>query len=95
MRARSRRPLGIEDVVAELRDQFGQRRCPRLDHVACDLVGIQHRHAELGEDFRDGALAAGDAAGECDAAGGGMFLVSILGGSVGGCRRLEQFGVEY
>src|SRR5688572_17050898 len=59
-------PAGIQDLAAEFGHQVRERRCAWLHHVACNLIGIEDRYAMPGEHVRDGALAAGNTAGECD-----------------------------
>ena len=58
--------VGVENVTAKFCDQLRQRGRAGLDHIACNLIGVQHRNALFSEHIRDGALAAGNTASQCD-----------------------------
>src|SRR5262245_40586258 len=65
--------IAVQDLRPELRDQLAERRAAGRHDVARDLVGVEHRHAELRELFGDSGLAAGDAAGQSDQQGRGVL----------------------
>ena len=68
--------VGGQDRGAEPRDELGERRLARLDDLARELVGIDHRRAALREHARDGALARRDAAGQPDHAAPSRLCVT-------------------
>src|SRR5690606_5941980 len=59
-------PVRADDAGAELARDLLEGRLPGLDELPCDHVGIDHRHASLGEALGDHGFAARDAAGEAD-----------------------------
>ncbi len=56
-----------EDSAAERLHQRRERRLARFDDFTRDAVGVDHDRAGIREEFRNGRLAARDAAGEADA----------------------------
>ena len=65
-RARSKRAVAAQHVLAELRRDLGQDGRTGLLHIADDLVGVDDDRAELAEAAGDGGLSGGDASGEGD-----------------------------
>jgi hypothetical protein len=60
------RPAGIDDIVAECMANLLQRGLSRRHYLARDHVSINNGRAELGEQLRNGRLAARDTAGQAD-----------------------------
>jgi hypothetical protein len=60
------RAVGGEDRRAEPHHQLAQRRLAARHHLAGEQIGVDDRRAALAQERRDGALAAGDAAGQAD-----------------------------
>src|SRR5690606_12420170 len=58
--------VGPQHLVAERLDDLGEPGGARLDDLACDLVGVDHDRAALGEPAGHLALAGTDSAGETD-----------------------------
>jgi hypothetical protein len=56
----------IQNVGAELLNERLQRRRARAHNLACNLICIEHRNAEVRKGISDGTFTARDAAGEGD-----------------------------
>ena len=63
---RSSAPVGVEHALAERLHDRAQPVGPGRDHLARELVRVDHRHAARAQARRDRAFARRDAAGEAE-----------------------------